>query len=153
MNQNKCPQCGYVYGKRQRCYECSKGRPRTGKECTCRVCGKTMYMQANQLANGEGSYCSRTCKHDAQRGTEKRRGTRYLAKNGYVFIKVGIRKYELEHRIVAEAALGRSLTTDEQVHHLNGNKSDNRIENLKVLTNAEHQHLHAHERRAAKGKG
>ena len=47
--------------------------------------------------------------------------------------------YILEHRLVAEATIGRYLTRDEVVHHINGNREDNRPENLAVFgTNSEH---------------
>lgn len=50
-----------------------------------------------------------------------------------------------------EAHLGRKLATDEQVHHINGVKADNRLENLLVMTNSEHQKFHNHlGKRAAK---
>lgn len=73
---------------------------------------------------------------------EKVTGTRYIAQSGYVFIKVGIRKWRQEHRLVVERELGRPLSRHEHVHHINHVKTDNRPENLQVLTNTEHYAVH-----------
>lgn len=51
--------------------------------------------------------------------------------------------YVFEHRLVMEQHLGRYLMQDEVIHHINGNKKDNRIKNLIVLTVSEHQSIHA----------
>lgn len=48
---------------------------------------------------------------------------------------------KLIHRLVAKAFLP-DFTEDKQVHHINENKSDNRLENLKAMTLLEHQRLH-----------
>jgi hypothetical protein len=52
------------------------------------------------------------------------------------------RGFVKEHRLVMEEHLGRYLTKDEVVHHINDNPKDNRIENLQLMTLAEHISYH-----------
>lgn len=50
--------------------------------------------------------------------------------------------YVREHRLVYEQFLGRYLTKEEEIHHINGKKDDNRIENLQKYSKSEHTTLH-----------
>lgn len=51
------------------------------------------------------------------------------------------RKYA--HRIIMENHLGRELRRDEIIHHTNGNKSDNRIENMEIMSLSDHARIHS----------
>lgn len=70
---------------------------------------------------------------------------------GYKYIgKSNNRK--AEHVLVAEQILGRTLKTNEVVHHKNRDKLDNRPCNLEVMTRAEHINLHRTELNNGKSK-
>lgn len=71
------------------------------------------------------------------------KGGRRIDGQGYVVIRVGTNTEVREHRLVAEQMLGRPLTELEVVHHKNGDRSDNRPENLEVLASqSEHMRIH-----------
>lgn len=84
-------------------------------------------------------------KHNIGKKNGMWKGGRSVASNGYVLIRVGmdhhladVRGYAYEHRLVAEKKIGRKLKRGEQVHHINGDKTDNRPENLDVMRSAAH---------------
>jgi hypothetical protein len=67
---------------------------------------------------------------------------------GYVLVLVD-GEYQKEHRVLMERHLGRPLVPGEEVHHVNGVRSDNRIENLVVGNRSRHRRLHDSLQRAA----
>lgn len=58
--------------------------------------------------------------------------------SGRIFIRQGIKGYKARSRVVMEEKLGRKLKSNELVHHINGDPSDDRIENLVVLSRSKH---------------
>lgn len=100
----------------------------------CDQCGKQFDRQKCDVKETY-NFCSRECQ-----GIFQRKDTS-IVRDGYIKIWVGNEKI-LEHRYVMEQHLGRSLRDDEVVHHINGDKQDNRIENLQVMTQDEHIALH-----------
>ena len=63
----------------------------------------------------------------------------YIANDGYVQI-TGTRKHL--HRVIAERVLGRPLKSNEVVHHINGDRADNRNTNLVICERPLHRLIH-----------
>ena len=104
------------------------GYPRNPKHfCTVPGCNR-------QLASH--GMCHRHWKMFSVRGTTEpfiRNKKDYYDKSGYVRRYIdGNRQGQLVHRLVMQEHIGRQLLPDESVHHKNGIKDDNRIENLEL---------------------
>ncbi|MFA5307032.1 MAG: HNH endonuclease signature motif containing protein [Candidatus Babeliales bacterium] len=117
---------------------------RTAGKAICEVCGKEFIRRLSKLRESIHHYCSRACRNKRNLTGEKNptwKGGRWQTPQGYIIINLPD-GHTLEHRLVMELHLGRKLTDEELVHHKNGIKDDNRIENLELTTKAEHARHH-----------
>lgn len=73
-------------------------------------------------------------------GVYNKQGYIYLQRPNHPFRQVN--GYVAEHRLIMEKYLGRYLTPNEKVHHINGIKDDNRIENLALIDSSNHLKTH-----------
>lgn len=83
----------------------------------------------------------------------KNTGKGWRLNHGYKqIIRRGKNLWKYEHDVVMEEHLGRKLTDNEIVHHINRDKLDNRLENLEVKTISNHMKTHQRKRDKKTGR-
>jgi len=149
-----CPtnQRGGAWQDRKFCSRACYHKARTAKaymQRTCEACGRMFRVARCQLDHRPVRYCSDPCRWagHAERtkgeGHHNWKGGRTKNRQGYVRVWVSDdhpmismkpknQSGVMEHRLVMAESLGRPLTTDETVHHINGVRDDNRLENLQL---------------------
>ena len=120
-------------------------RDRTGAILTCIHCGELFRVPTYRKETAK--YCSRSClaKVHLNQFPDYRFKPTNKPKHTYKTITVNGKQVRV-HRHLMEQHLGRKLESWEHVHHINGDSHDNRIENLIVLSNSEHQKIEHQER-------
>jgi NAD-dependent dihydropyrimidine dehydrogenase PreA subunit len=77
---------------------------------------------------------------------QKASGNFYINKSGYKLYYIGDKKYKggyvAEHRIVMELSLKRRLKQGEVIHHIDGDKANNNLENLLLCNKSLHRSTH-----------
>ena len=148
-----CPICGKKFfpkitGRDRRQKYCSrecadKGRGGNGYviKKTCLNCGKEFVIRNRGIKSAnKQKYCSTKCFYSRNKLKGK------IDSRGYVRLYVGrnypgadLRGRLMEHRLIMQEHIKRVLEPWEQVHHKNGIKNDNRIENLEIISPKQHR--------------
>ncbi len=129
------------------CLKCGRKNKFTLKDKFCIHCKEQFYRTIYRQGTIESSrefnerrFCGLNCcyiwtkgdkHHNYINGTRKR-------KDGY--IRLSDDRYV--HRVVMEEKIGRKLLSTEHVHHIDGNPSNNDINNLELMSNVDHSKLH-----------
>lgn len=117
----------------------------------CPICKKTFHVKPSR--NKKQHCCSISCgrimrsERWKKEGNPRWKGGVYLCGGRFWVKKEGhpranIRGYISRSLLVAERKEGRNINKKEVIHHINGNPSDDRPENLMVITQSEHAFLH-----------
>lgn len=122
------------------------GRPIHSNDFKCLLCSKDFKRRDSEIKKGSFKYCSKECGYIALKGIEKKikpieERTWRINRKGYLETTIR-RKRILQHRWFMEKEIKRPLTNKEFVHHINGVKTDNRIDNLIILDSGLHSREH-----------
>jgi hypothetical protein len=131
---------------------------------TCDNCGLVFERKPCKVKIAEKHYCSKACRYVGQNAAkriliikdndiylEATKGNtaifdlidkdlakfNWQSQKGYINRKDKYGRYVYMHQVTMERILGRSLNDNEEADHINGDRSDNRRKNLRLVTHLE----------------
>jgi hypothetical protein len=134
------------------------------QEIICDNCGKIIKRKDSKIGRAKRHFCSKVCRYEGQKEAKRipiiKDDSVYLevtkgniaifdlidmdlakfnwqSQKGYISRKNIEGKYIYMHRVILERKLGIVLTNNDEPDHINGNRSDNRRGNLRLLTHLE----------------
>ena len=126
------------------CNTCSVDFQPSSRHKTCPKCRSIARRVACPKCGELKQYASSVCKNCYSQRLDANgnwKGGKIVHKAGYIMVKVKDwpknNGYKFEHIIIMEEKLGRELFPGENVHHINGIRDDNRIENLELWIKAQ----------------
>lgn len=143
MLTKKCTKCN-TEKTLDNFHKASKNR--LGVRPDCKDCVKLRQLASGTYSHNKKNTCSCgrkksfiaiRCQQCARPPIKGREPTWRKDKNGYVISQDSSRKTIWQHRYVYEKKLGRTLMSHENVHHKNGIRDDNRIENLELWSKSQ----------------
>ena len=144
-----CPKCGREFTVPK--------RHRWQKTCShsCGMAGRMPWNKGKKMPPESPEIRTKKSLRVQGKKNPRWRGGRVHDCEGYILIwrpghpKARNGRYVLEHRAVMESVLGRYLKSKEEVHHINGDREDNRKENLKLFgSKREHRVYHVEMKKA-----
>lgn len=136
----KCDNCGMEFLYRGRhanrnkhffcCYDCYIDFKTKKIEVPCDLCGTHFMKKRSDIWRSDHNFCSEECYRDyTSLNRQSKNGLHYNGKAVY--------------RMMMEHVLGRPLLPEEMVHHIDGNHKNNALSNLVIVSQSEHQKIHA----------
>lgn len=140
----RCDYCGKEienrdrHGKRNRhhycCVECAYAAKSKLILIPCDWCGKLILKKVSDVNRSQHNFCDRNCYMDYI--NFENAGAKNQRVSGIVL-----------YRKMAELKTGKNLTSDDEIHHIDGNHYNNAAENLLVVSKSEHMKIHAKQKR------
>lgn len=122
-----------------KCLSVGMRKPESWTEKVCLECGGTFTVLKVRV---NSKFCNTKCWKKWIKKFPPNKKNGYWYENGYKVLYVGDGKGIKEHIKIIQDYIGRKLQNDEVVHHKNHIKTDNRLENLILLSRGEHSHYH-----------